>query len=95
MALELSVRLAMISEGERDLVTAHFNDIGLPTDVRGLAGGNWTSDVLLEHMSRDKKTQDGRLTFILARGIGNSFVANDVDPVIVGDVLDAFINDAR
>lgn len=95
MALDLSVRLAMISEGERDLVKAHLDDVGLPTDIRGLAGGNWTSDVLLEHMSRDKKTQDGRLTFILARGIGNSIVANDVDPVIVGDVLDTFIKDAR
>jgi len=95
MALELSVRLAMISEAECDLLKAHFDDVGLPTDIKGLAGGNWTADVLLEHMGRDKKTQDGKLTFILARGIGNSIVANDVDPEIVGQVLDAFIADAR
>jgi len=95
MALELSVRLAMISEAECDLLKAHFDDVGLPTDIKGLAGGNWTADVLLEHMGRDKKTQDGKLTFILARGIGNSIVANDVDPKIVGQVLDAFIADAR
>ena len=42
-----------------------------------------------------RKPHDGKLTFILAHGIGHSFVANDVDPVIVGDVLDTFINDAR
>jgi len=95
MALDLSVRLAMISEAERDLLKAHFDEVGLPTDIKGLAGDNWTADVLLEHMGRDKKTQDGRLTFILARGIGNSIVANDVDPEIVGQVLDAFIADAR
>jgi len=77
------------------LLKAHFDDVGLPTDIKGLAGGNWTADVLLEHMGRDKKTQDGKLTFILARGIGNSIVANDVDPKIVGQVLDAFIADAR
>ncbi|MBO6520163.1 MAG: 3-dehydroquinate synthase [Rhodospirillales bacterium] len=95
MALDLSVRLAMISETDRDVLKAHLEDVGLPTDIRGLAGGNWTADVLLEHMGRDKKTQDGKLTFILARGIGNSFVANDVDPGTVATVLESYINDAR
>jgi len=95
MALELSARLAMINEAEGDLLRDHLNDVGLPTDLRGLAGANWTADALLEHMGRDKKTQAGKLTFILARGIGHSFVANDVDPAIVSDVLDAFIKDAR
>ena len=95
MALDLSVRLAMISEAERDLQKQHLDDVGLPTDLKGLAGANWTSDALLEHMGRDKKTQDGKLTFILARAIGNSIVANDVDPETVGDVLQTFINEAR
>jgi 3-dehydroquinate synthase len=95
MALELSVRLARIDETERDLLKNHLETVGLPTGIKGLAGGNWTADALLEHMTRDKKTQDGRLTFILAHGIGNSFVANDVDPEIVRDVLDGFIKDAR
>jgi len=95
MALDLSVRLAMISEAERDLLKQHLDDVGLPTDIKGLAGGNWTADALLEHMGRDKKTQDGRLTFILARAIGNSIVADDIDPETVGDVLQTFINDAR
>ncbi len=94
MALELSASLAMINEAEGDLLRDHLNDIGLPTDLRGLAGANWTADALLEHMGRDKKTQAGKLTFILARGIGHSFVANDVDPAVVADVLDAFIKDA-
>lgn len=94
MALELSVRLAMTSETERDTLRAHLIEVGLPTDLKGLAGKNWTSEALLEHMGRDKKTQGGKLTFILARAIGNSFVANDVDPKIVADVLDTFITDA-
>ena len=70
---------------------------GLPSlaDLSGLAGDNWTADVLLEHMGRDKKTQDGKLTFILARAIGNSFVANDIDRETVRAVLDASIEDAR
>lgn len=95
MALDLSVRLAMINEADRYLLSDHLTNVGLPTDLSGLAGDNWTADVLLEHMGRDKKTQDGKLTFILARAIGNSFVANDIDRETVRAVLDASIEDAR
>jgi 3-dehydroquinate synthase len=30
-------------------------------------------------MAQDKKVRDGRITFILARDIGEAFVARDVD----------------
>ena len=95
MALELSVRLTMASETDRDSLRDHLKTVGLPVDLKGLAGGNWTADALLDHMGRDKKTQDGKLTFILARAIGNSFVANDVDHDAVKGVLEGFIADAR
>ena len=36
------------------------------------------SDILAA-MRQDKKVERGRLTFILARGIGESFIARDVD----------------
>jgi 3-dehydroquinate synthase len=42
--------------------------IGLETDARRLVG----------HMLQDKKVTAGRLAFILARGIGQSFVARDI-----------------
>ena len=29
-------------------------------------------------MAHDKKAKDGRVTFVLVRGIGKAFVANDV-----------------
>ena len=34
-------------------------------------------------MRQDKKVERGRLTFILARGIGESFIASDVDEASV------------
>ena len=95
MALELSVRLAMASETDLNSLKEHLKIVGLPVGLDGLAGGNWTADALLDHMGRDKKTQDGKLTFILARAIGNSFVANDVDADAVKGVLEGFIADAR
>jgi shikimate kinase/3-dehydroquinate synthase len=41
-------------------------------------------------MHRDKKTRDGKLTFILARGIGQAFTRNDV-PV---EAVEAVLRDA-
>jgi 3-dehydroquinate synthase len=34
-------------------------------------------------MAQDKKAEGGRLTFILARGIGEAFAAKDVDAAAV------------
>ena len=40
-------------------------------------------------MRQDKKVERGRLIFILARGIGESFVAKDVDEADVLRFLEA------
>jgi 3-dehydroquinate synthase len=42
---------------------------------------------LLALMGQDKKVVDGRLRFILVRGIGEAFVADDVDPGAVRGLL--------
>ena len=38
-------------------------------------------------MRRDKKMRDGRLNFVLARGIGQAFTSRDVPPEAVLDLL--------
>ena len=38
-------------------------------------------------MRQDKKVSRGRLTFILAKGIGESFIAKDVDEAAVAAFL--------
>ena len=38
-------------------------------------------------MGRDKKMRDGRLHFILARGVGEAFTAGDVPTEAVAAVL--------
>ena len=42
-----------------------------------------SADDILAAMRQDKKVERGRLTFILARGIGESFIARDVDEASV------------
>ncbi len=40
-------------------------------------------------MAQDKKVEAGKLTFILARAIGEAFIARDVEAAAVARVLDA------
>jgi 3-dehydroquinate synthase len=39
------------------------------------------------HTAQDKKAEGGKLTFILARALGDTFVARDVDRATVRDFL--------
>ena len=52
---------------------------GLPARLSDLGARTFAADDLLRHMAQDKKAESGRLTFILARGAGEAFVARDVD----------------
>ena len=42
-------------------------------------GRHFTPAALLQHMGKDKKVRDGRITLILARDIGTAFISRDVD----------------
>ncbi|MBS0297485.1 MAG: 3-dehydroquinate synthase [Proteobacteria bacterium] len=60
--------------------------VGLPTRI-DQAGGPFSVDRLMHHMLQDKKAEGGALTFVLARGIGEAFVAKNVDPAAVRNHL--------
>lgn len=78
MAFDISVRLGLAPESDAARVRDHLKAVGLPVDLKGLAAPSWTADKLIAHMGLDKKTESGTLTFILARGIGQSFITRDV-----------------
>jgi 3-dehydroquinate synthase len=42
-------------------------------------------------MTRDKKVRDGRIVFVLARGIGDAFLSDAVDPAEVEALLTSAI----
>ncbi len=79
--------LCPIADAER--VTRHLAAVGLPTTLAaaGIAGADGAT--LVAHMLHDKKMAGGRLPFLLARGIGETFVATDVDLGAVAAFLDA------
>ena len=47
---------------------------------------------LIDHMRGDKKAEGGRLTFVLARGIGKAFVTREVDEAALRGLLDDAIS---
>ncbi len=78
MAFELSNRIGLCDQGEVGRIRAHFEAVGLKTSLDGLADSSWSADQLISHMSKDKKVDAGSIAFILARGIGKSFVSREV-----------------
>lgn len=87
LAFELSQRLGLCSQEAPSRVRAHLRSMGMKVDVADIPGELPGPEALLELMGQDKKVQDGKLRFILARGIGEAFVADDVPSDKVLDVL--------
>ena len=89
LAFELSQRLGLCSQEAPSRVRAHLKAMGMKTDLADIPGELPGAEALLALMGQDKKVVDGRLRFVLARGIGTAFVAEDVPPDLVRAVLAA------
>lgn len=69
-------------------VAAHWRASGLP-DGLAAAGVAASGAVLVDHMRHDKKMAAGTLPFLLARGIGRTYLDRTVDLADVARFLDA------
>jgi 3-dehydroquinate synthase len=78
LAHEFSARMNLASPDDARRVEAHLKIVGLPTRLADIPGALPPADRLMEAIGQDKKVKGGKLTFILTRGIGQSFVADDV-----------------
>jgi 3-dehydroquinate synthase len=86
-AFRFSAKLGLCAPDDADRMSAHLKAVGLPTEVAAVPGGVGDVDALMTAIAQDKKVARGRLTFILARGIGQSFIAKDVDAAAVREFL--------
>jgi shikimate kinase / 3-dehydroquinate synthase len=86
-AFRFSRDLGLCSGQDATRVEAHLKAVGLPTRMRDIPGFDGRPGDILAAMRQDKKVERGRLTFILARGIGESFVARNVDEASVSAFL--------
>ncbi len=89
LALELSQKLGLIAQEAPSRLREHLAEMGMKRDLADIPGDLPGTEALIDLMRQDKKVQDGRITFILARAIGEAFVARDVDLGPVREVLDA------
>ncbi|MGL6208528.1 MAG: 3-dehydroquinate synthase, partial [Paracoccaceae bacterium] len=83
LAFELSQRLGLCSQEAPSRVRAHLKAMGMKCDLADIPGDLPDADALIRLMGQDKKVVDGQLRFILARGIGEAFVASDVPSDVV------------
>jgi 3-dehydroquinate synthase len=87
LAFELSARMGLCSQEDPSRVRAHLRAMGMKVDLADIPGDLPGAEALIALMGQDKKVIDGRLRFILARGIGAAFVAEDVPGDAVQKVL--------
>ena len=90
LAFELSARMGLCSQEDPSRVRAHLHEMKMKVDLSDIDGELPNAEKLVELMAQDKKVVNGRLNFILARGIGEAFVTADVNP----DDVRAVLNDA-
>jgi 3-dehydroquinate synthase len=90
MAFDLSTSLGLCPPEDAARVRRHFAAHDLPSglDAKIFSGRRPSSSDLIELMAADKKVKDGRIRFVLARGIGQAFIADDVALEAVRDLLD-------
>lgn len=87
MAFELSERMKLCERGTAARVHQLFAQAGLPASVKDLPDLGAGPDDFVRMMLQDKKAKDGKLTLILARGIGDAFIEHNVDEAAVRTFL--------
>jgi 3-dehydroquinate synthase len=80
MAHDFSVSQGLAPAADSERARAHLKSAGLPVSVESIPGPKFTVGELMRHIAQDKKVKQGKFTFILTRGIGKAFIANDVPP---------------
>jgi 3-dehydroquinate synthase len=103
MAHHFSVALGLCPPDDASQVDMHLRAAGLPVRIRDLGGHNSPAGQalaalsparMLDLIAQDKKVVRGTLTFILTRGIGQSFIAKDVSAEKVEAFLAGQLNAA-
>ena len=88
LAFAYSARRGLCPGQDAERVAAHLRAVGLPDGVKA-AGIDASGATLVDHMRHDKKMDAGTLPFLLARGIGRTYLDHSVDLADVEAFLDA------
>ncbi|WP_406604030.1 3-dehydroquinate synthase [Bartonella gliris] len=83
LAHQFSAQLNLISPTLTQRVETHLKAVGLPTKLKDIPGKLPDAEALMTLIAQDKKVSQNNLTFILTRGLGQSFIAKNVSPEAV------------
>lgn len=78
MAFDFSTHMGLCPAEDAARLRRHLASVGLHTDPSDVPGVVWDPTDLIDRMKTDKKVADGKLTFILAKGIGKAFITQDI-----------------
>jgi 3-dehydroquinate synthetase len=87
LAFDFSVARGHCPQADADRLKAHIAASHLPSKMSAIGNGKFAASALIEAMSQDKKVQNGKMRFILANGLGDTFIADNVSQ----DELRAFL----
>ncbi|WP_420960562.1 3-dehydroquinate synthase [Brucella sp. IR073] len=87
LAHRFSAHMNLASPDDATRVEAHLKEAGLPVAISQIPGSLPSAEKLMDYIAQDKKVSRGALTFILTRGIGQSFIAKDVPASAVLEFL--------
>ena len=83
LAFQLSEKMGLCDSNDVKRIVDHFKAVG----AQELSSFDFPVDNLLKNMQGDKKMSDGKLTFVIANGLGKSFLSNNVSMDDVRNVL--------
>ncbi|MCI3131005.1 3-dehydroquinate synthase [Phenylobacterium aquaticum] len=87
LAFRFSAAQGLCDAQDAQRAVAAIAAAGLPTTMGEVAATPFDAETLVRHMGQDKKAEGGKLTFILARALGDAFVAKNVDARAVTEFL--------
>jgi 3-dehydroquinate synthase len=93
MAFRLSAQLGFCPNKDAYEVRDYLASTGLPTAPKTVAYDD--IDRLMQFMAQDKKAKAGKLTLILAHGIGDAFISRDVGERPVRDLWREVMRDGN
>jgi 3-dehydroquinate synthase len=87
LAFRYSAAQGLCPDADVARVEAALIAAGLPTRLSDITNAPMRADRLIAHMVQDKKAEGGAMTLVLARRIGEAYVAKGVDPAPLRDFL--------
>ncbi len=79
LAAGFSEELGLCSSTDRERIEAHLETRRMKMSLADIPQTHLSVETLIHHMYQDKKVQDGRLTFILMKQIGETIIDKSVE----------------